>query len=142
MRRFIKTATLSALMLSSVIGGAYAAGIGTDNDSNDYYVGADPHADALNPPMPHPSAMTTSGIHQGMAERPRLTHILSELRADDRRIERLNTAASRPVRHEEANIRAQAIAVADRHDGVIPDRNYQQLQREIHKLDRDIVRSS
>jgi hypothetical protein len=146
MRSFIKTTVFSALMLSTLVGGAFAASGGIDDSSGDYYEGIDPHADALNPPIPRmapmTTTMTTSSIHRTMAERPRLTHVLSELRVDDRRINRLGPVAANSARHEEADIRAQAMAVADRHDGVIPGRNYQQLQREIRKLDRDIVRSS
>ncbi|MGK9051975.1 hypothetical protein [Neorhizobium petrolearium] len=142
MRSFIKTTVFSALMLSTLVGGAFAASGGIDDSSGDYYEGIDPHADALNPPIPRMAPMTTSSIHRTMAERPRLTHVLSELRVDDRRINRLGPVAANSARHEEADIRAQAMAVADRHDGVIPGRNYQQLQREIRKLDRDIVRSS
>ncbi|WJR65876.1 hypothetical protein QTA58_16790 [Neorhizobium sp. CSC1952] len=142
MRSFIKTTVFSALMLSTLVGGAFAASGGIDDSSGDYYEGIDPHADALNPPIPRMAPMTTSSIHRTMAERPRLTHVLSELRVYDRRINRLRPVAANSARHEEADIRAQAMAVADRHDGVIPGRNYQQLQREIRKLDRDIVRSS
>ncbi|MFB9947794.1 hypothetical protein ACFFP0_02990 [Rhizobium puerariae] len=151
MRRFIKTTTLSALLLSIVAGGALAAsGAASDSTSGDYYEGIDPHATSPAPaPMMMPSAVSApSGIHRVVAEGPRLRHVLAELRTDDRRIGadrregKMTATASNSVRREEADIRAQAIAVADRHDGVIPNRNYHRIVQEMHKLNQDIVRLS
>lgn len=148
MRRFIKTTTLSALLLSTLVGGAFA-GPGADTASGDYYEGIDPHATPPAPvPVMPPAVSAPSGIRHAMVERPRLRHVLAELRSDDRRINmdrregKLSATASNSVRHEEANIRMQAMAVSSRHGGVIPNSNYRQIEQEIHKLDRDIVRLS
>jgi len=148
MRRFIKTTTLSALLLSALVGGAFAAS-SPDTGSGDYYEGIDPHATPPAPaPMVPPVVSAPSGIRHVMAEGPRLRHVLAELRTDDRRINmdrregKLSATASNSVRHEEADIRMQAMAVSNRHDGVIPNGNYRQIEQEIHKLDRDIVRLS
>ncbi|MDR6754870.1 hypothetical protein J2Y48_000143 [Mycoplana sp. BE70] len=157
MRSLLKTTAIATLILYAGAGGggAYAASH-HDHDSGDQHVvassqpqsnqGQDHFVDE-NPGYPA-NMMVVVAPHRGVVERPRLTHVLGELRAEDHRIDRdrthgkLSATAFNRLEREESNIRAQAVNTADRHGGTIPNLTYAQLQNEIRQLDRDVARSS
>ncbi|MGH0224832.1 hypothetical protein NKZ03_01710 [Sinorhizobium meliloti] len=152
MLSFIKTSAIAALTLSLAAGGAFAANHhghedrgfsarGPENGS--YYQGV--YGDDGATITAAPVYQTTTGT---AVSAPRLSKILSELRAANQRMEskrsvgELTTVALNKLRHEEADIRAQAVRVGDLHGGMIPNRSYAQLQKDIRRLDRNISRSA
>lgn len=152
MLSIIKTSAIAALTLSLAAGGAFAAnhqgheerGISARGPENgDYYQGIYGNDDATIAAAP--VHQTTTGT---VMNAPRLSKILSELRAANQRMEskrsvgELTAVALNKLRHKEADIRAQAVRVGDLHGGMIPNRSYAQLQKDILRLDRDITRSA
>ncbi|WP_027998717.1 hypothetical protein [Sinorhizobium arboris] len=150
MRSFIKTLPIAALVLSLAAGGALAAehqghedrGISLRGPENgDYYSGLFGGDGAAAPAVPVYQAPTA-------VRAPRLSNILSELRAanhliDTKRSEgELNAVTFNRLRREEASIRARAVQVADLHGGAIPRVSYAHLQKDVRRLDGDIAHSA
>ena len=83
-----------------------------------------------------------------MVRHVRLDRVLGELGSAqqsirrDEAMHRLSASAYRRLEGEAGAIRSRAITVADMHGGALPQANYQRLQQDIRKLDRDIVRMS
>ncbi|WP_026614082.1 hypothetical protein [Ensifer aridi] len=151
MLSLIKTSAIAALTLSLAAGSAFAAehhghedrGMSSSGGNGAYYPGISNEDDSM--PLAAPVDQTTASI---AVRTPRLSNILGELRAANHRMDvkrsegELNAVAFNRMRREEADIRARAVRVADLHGGMIPNRSYAQLQKDVRRLDWSIARST
>jgi hypothetical protein len=146
MRSTFKTLTFAAIALSLATGGAFAAGRHEHGGSAINTGGHD--SEPLTVLQPAPVVIAQTPVYQVPVYRPHLTNVLAGLRSADRTIERdqalhrLSASNARMLEGEASSIRGSAMAVADMHNGAIPNATFQRLKGDIRKLDWDIVRLS
>ena len=132
MRSFAAKAVIAAVLVTTSITGAFAAG-------------------PLYPAQPQPVqtqpvkkvAMAPETI-KGPVYRPRMTHIMSEINTANRRMATdhrhgyLNVAEYRRLENQSDAIRNSAFHVAKQHDGALPEASYQNLLERIALLNQSI----
>ncbi len=133
MRSFIASAAMAAILVSTSLTGAFAAGTAypTTSPSTSQATHTQPMVKAAAP-------MAASMY------RPRLNHIMNEVHAANQRMAidhkrgYLSVAEFRNLERRSNAIRNSAIHVAGLHDGALPSANYQNLQRRIADLNHSI----
>ncbi len=132
MRSFAARAALAAVLASTTLTGAFAA--------NMQYPAQPQKSEQT-------STMKTAAAPATIAApiyKPRLAHVMNEIRAADRRMALdhkrgyLNVAEFRTLEGRSSAIRDSAIRVAKVHDGTLPNPNYQNLLRRISLLNHSI----
>lgn len=149
---FAKTAAISAIIISASMGVAFAGshGGGSGDHNGDHHDGHRDRSmlgddditndDAQNPTFVVPAFTPVQ------ASGPRLQTILSELRADDQRVNAdrarglLTVSESRHLKAEDGQIRREAMWTAERNHGVIPTPRYVTLQNQAQRLQTEINR--
>ena len=144
MRSYLTLAGVAAIVLTTSVGGAFAAPHG------DHFGGRDHHGrfDANSASGPGddgimPLASVPFPVEPA-AYKPRLATILGELRTDNRRIDaehargHLSRVEFNRLKAREAQIRSEAMAAASRDGGMIPTGRYLALQQQVHQLSRSI----
>jgi hypothetical protein len=137
MRSTFKTIAFATIALSLATGGAFAA-----SGHQGAAIGMGGH-DTEPLIQPTPAIVTPTQVHK-----PRLSQVLAEIRATDRKIERdeamhkLSASAARKYEGEASSIRSHALAVADMHRGAIPKATFLRLKGDIRELNRDVPRMS
>ncbi len=131
MRSFATTAATAAILVSTSLTGAFAAGM---------------QYPATTQPT-HTQTMEKTAAPATIAApvyKPRLTHIMNEVHAANQRMTidhkrgYLNVAEFRDLERRSNAIRASALHVASLHDGALPAANYQNLQRRVAQLNHSI----
>lgn len=126
MRSFATRAAMAAILVSTSLTGALAAGT--------------PYAAQTQPMHAQPAARAA----MAPAYRPRLTHIMNEIHAADHRMAvdhkrgYLNAAEFRALENRSNAIRTAALHVAKQHEGALPAANYENLQHRVAQLNRSI----
>lgn len=140
MRSTFKTIALATIALSLATGGAFAA------SRHERHVGFRAEMDRHDS---GPLVQTTPVVMmQAPVHKPRLSQVLAEVRATDRKIKRdeamhkLSASAARKFEGEAGSIRHRAMTVADRHNGAIPKATFLRLKGDIRELNRDLPRMS
>lgn len=146
MRSTFKTIAVAAFSLSVGAGGAFAAGHSHHGDHHHPMQAVTENSGDFDYSTVEPSDAPATMVP--MVHHARLDRVLGELGSAQRSIRRdeathrLSASAYRRLEGEAGGIRSRAMAVADTHNGAIPEASYQRLQKDIRKLDRDIVRLS
>lgn len=140
MRSTFKTIAFATIALSLATGGAFAAS------------GHERHEGPVAGMGGHDSEplvqLTPAIVTPVQAHKPRLSQVLAEVRATDRKIERdeathkLSASAARKFEGEASSIRNHAMTVADMHNGAIPKATFLRLKGDIRELNRDVPRMS
>ncbi|OBZ95423.1 hypothetical protein ADU59_12705 [Pararhizobium polonicum] len=151
---FAKTAAISAIIISASMGVAFAGSHGGSSGSGDHNGDhRDGHHDRFmlgdnditNDDAQNP-AFVVPAFTPVQASGPRLQAILSELRADDQRVNAdrarglLTASESRHLKAEDGQIRREAMWTAERNHGVIPTPRYITLQNQAQRLQTEISR--
>ena len=147
MRSTFKTITIATFALSIAAGGALAADHSHHHEGRHHYAPAvTENSGDFDYSTVEPSDTPT--VTPLMVRHVRLDRVLGELGSAqqsirrDEAMHRLSASAYRRLEGEAGAIRSRAITVADMHGGALPQANYQRLQQDIRKLDREIVRMS
>ncbi len=146
---FAKTAAISAIFISASVGVALAGSHGGDDHHHDgrhehdsFMRGDD---DITNDDTPAP-VFVVPAYTPAHVSGSRLETILTELRTDNQRMNAdrarglLTAGEYHRLRAEDAQIRHEAMAVADRNHGAIPTPRYAALQNEAQRLQTEIRR--
>lgn len=158
MRSFVSKAALAVLVVSSTLGVAAAQNMSTGQSSTTMPSMSSGQAttttdqSTMQPgqTMRHkmPSKMMHHAAMSHQAMKPRMTMISSELSKVQRRIDAdshkgsLTRAERRDAERNLQQIRANAMATANRHSGSIPSAQYARYQRDIQKLNGMVHRLS
>jgi hypothetical protein len=143
MRSTFKTIAFATIALSLATGGAFAASGHERHERHDGFRGEMGGHDSEPLVQTTPVVMTQAPVYK-----PRLNHVLAELRATNGKIEhreamhKLSLNAARKLEGEAGSIRHRAMTVADMHNGAIPKATFLRLKGDIRELDRDIARLS
>ncbi|WP_428424737.1 hypothetical protein [Pararhizobium sp.] len=148
---FAKTAAISAIFISASMGVAFAGSHGDTGHDHDHHDGHRDRAFMLNDeditnddtvgPTYVVPAYAPAYVH-----RSRLDTILAELRADNRNMNAdrthglLTSGEYQRLRADDAQIRHEAISVADHNNGAIPAARYNVLQNQAQQLQANIRR--
>ncbi len=152
---FAKTAAIFAIFISASMGVAFAGSHG--DPSHDHGHDFDHHSDGrhdrsllgdddITPDDNASPAFVVPAYTPAYVSGSRLNTILSELRADnqsmnaDRARGLLTSAEYQHLRAEDARIRHEAMATANRNNGAIPATRYVALQNQAQQLQADIRR--
>lgn len=148
MRSSLRTAALSAIILSTSAFGAFAAqtsGVMSDNSNRSvqttYSAPAPSNATGMRTTN-HPMTMASTQM------RPRLQKLMNEISRAEHRINadtqhgRLTRSEHAKLDHSLSAIRQQSVAAANNHGGAIPKATYGKLQNEVAGVDRQIQRLS
>lgn len=150
---FAKTAAISAIFISASVGVALAGSHGGDDHhhdgqrdgrhEHDSFMRGDDDITTDDTPAP---VFVVPAYTPAHVSGSRLETILTELRTDDQRMNAdrarglLTAGEYRRLRAEDAQIRHEAMAVADRNHGAIPTPRYAALQNEAQHLQTQIRR--
>lgn len=151
---FAKTAAISAIFISASVGVALAGSHGGGDDhhhdgqhdgrhNHDSFMLGDEDITTDDTPAPVFVVPAYTPAHVGGS---RLETILTELRTDDQRMNAdrarglLTAGEYHRLRAEDAQIRHEAMSVADRNHGVIPMPRYATLQNQAQHLQTEIRR--
>lgn len=154
MLHFAKTAAISAIVISSSFGLAFAGSHGDPGHHNEGH-----HSTALSDEFTTtgdndittdttPSPIMVSPVAAIQVHRSHLEKVLAALRADDRKLTAdrasglITPREYNRLRAEDAHIRREAVAIADRDHGKIPAARYSALQNQVQHLQSDIRRTA
>lgn len=148
MRSSLRTAALSAIILSTSAFGAFAAqdsSVMSDNSNRSVQT-------TYSAPAPSTATgMRTTNRPMTMASthmRPRLQTLMNEISRAEQRINadtqhgRLTRSEHARLDHSLSTIRQQSVATANNHGGAIPKATYGKLRNEVASVDRQIQRLS
>jgi hypothetical protein len=138
MRSYLLTAALAATLLSTSLTLGYAASPASTFKSEG--------GSAADQMPAHKIYRAKPVAYHVMQQRPRLSRIVGELGAANRRIETdrhhgyLTAMEAKKVRAEERAIRTAAVATAHRNGGRLPEARFISLQERVTDLNRNIHR--
>lgn len=146
MRSNLVRAAFAALLLSSSLG--LASANASSMAPGEQTTRTDQIEEALPPQPAAPMVHAMAAPRYAQAMRPRLHQIVHELNRADHRIRvdsrhgYLTASERNQVRREAGEIRREAHATANRHNGAIPHAQFVRYQRDIRDLGRTIHRLS
>lgn len=148
---FAKTAAISAIFISASMGVAFAGSHGDSSHDHDHHDGHHEQSfmmgdDDITTDATQGPTIIVPAYEPAHVYRSRLDTILAELRADNRSMNAdrtrglLTSGEYQRLRADDAQIRREAMAVADHNNGAIPAARYSVLQNEAQRLQANIRR--